>query len=524
MARRALRAGLVGVAGGALVSALALPVEIAARGLPLRGALMQVQTQSVAIWVVESLPLIVGFAMYALARRGEELPAAIEEAPPATHTPPPAPRAATPPPVAPVARAPASAPPPPPPPPGLATVAPPMVAPPAPPPLPPNLVSAQVLSTNLPDHRVHALQELLKSVREQADRSEKESRQKSRTVAQMAHELRTPLAAIIGHAELLEEDGADLGAERLGEVRKIVRSARHLSGLVNEILDLSKLEIGALALVLEDVDLAQVVDEVRVIASPLAEKNENRFGGRVTPGSRFARGDHMRVRQVLVGLVANAFRITKGGNVTLTVEAATESDGWIAARVRDNGAGMSPDELERLFDGTSPQIGLGVSIARRLVELMGGRIDVESTVGKGTTFSVLLPPASRREADVAPRSTIALNERLAGMSLLIVDAEAVGVTLLRYLERAGMVVRLVTDLQSADLAVRSENPQLVLIDVGLPDAWNLVEELVSARVRVVATSVRDEDVERALETGVTAFLVRPLERRLVLATLERCLE
>jgi signal transduction histidine kinase len=514
MAGRALKAGLVGAAGGALVSALALPIELVARDLPLRGRLVEMQTHSVTIWMVEVLPLMVGFAMYAIARQSDTVRLRSAAALDHDGTPTPAPRAATPPPL-PMTRRMPSAPPP------LPAS---MVAPPAPPPLPSSLVGAQVLSTTVPDNRIHALQELLKTIREQADRAEKESRQKSRTVAQMAHELRTPLAAIIGHAELLEEDGADLGAERVGEVRKIVRSARHLSGIVNDILDLSKLEIGAMALVLEDVDLAQIVDEVRVVVSPLAEKNQNRFAGHVVSGARFARGDHMRVRQVIVGLVSNAFRVSTGGNVTFTAEPASESEGWIALRVKDNGAGMSTDELERLFDGTSPQIGLAVSIGRRLVELMGGRIDVDSAVGRGTTFTMLLPPASRREADVAPRSTIALNERLAGMHLLIVDAEAVGVTLMRYLERAGMVVQLVTDLRSADLAAQTENPQLILVDVGLPGAWEFVEELISAKVRVVATSLRDEDVERALETGVTAFLVRPLERRLVLATLERCLE
>lgn len=522
MARRALRAGLVGMAGGALVTALALPVEIVARDLPLRGGLGQVQTHSVAIWVVEALPLVIGFAMYALARRADAAPVGVGVVAPSP-TPGVVERARTPAPAPPipsrrVASTPAPQDPRTPAPPGV------MVVPPAPPPLPTSLLGAQVLSTTVPDNRIHALQELLKTVREQADRAEKESRGKSRTVAQMAYELRTPLAAIIGHAELLEEDGADLGVERVGEVRKIVRSARLLSGLVNEILDLSKLEIGAMAMVLEDVDLAQIVDETRVVVSALAEKNQNRFSGHVAAGARFARGDHMRIRQTLVGLVANAFRLTRGGNVTLTVEPAAEADGWIALRVKDNGAGLAPDDLERLFDGNAPQIGLAVSIGRRLVELMGGRIDVDSAVGKGTSFSVLLPPAVRKEADVAPRSTIALNERLAGMHVLIVDAEAVGVTMLRYLERAGMVARLVTDLRSAELAAQSENPQLVLVDVGLAGAWELVEELVAARVRVVATSLRDEDVERALETGVTAFLVRPLERRLVLATLERCLD
>lgn len=503
MSVRAVAAGLLGAAGGAVVAALALGFELLARDASL-GGVIALHRSSVTVWVVDSLPLVLGVASFAVVFRGDRVP--------------PAPA------------------PPPPPPTGGRTAAPALERrgpPPAPPaagrtalPAPPPAGSANAPAPGgapgQADHRVQALQELLKSVREQADRSEKESRQKSRTVAQMAHELRTPLAAIVGHAELLEEDSATLGAERLEEVRKIVRSARQLAGLVNDILDLSRLEIGALPLALEDVDLAQVVDEVRVVVQPLAERNQNRFAGHVTPGARFARGDHLRVRQVLVGLIEHAFRSTRGGQVALTAEAGRE--GGAVLRVKDNGAGMSPDELQRLLDGASPQTGLGVSIARRLVDLMGGRLEADSVAGKGTTFSVVLPPSARREADVAPRSTLALNERLAGLGVLVVDAEPGGVTLFRYLERVGLLARLVTDLRSAEVAVRAENPQLVLVDVGLPGMWDFVDDLVASKVKVVATSLRDEDVDRALEAGVTAFLVRPLERRLVLATFERCLE
>lgn len=499
MGRRQLGAALMGAAAGAGLVVVALPLELAARGLPLRGGLLQVQSGSVAIWVVETLPFLLAAAMYAVASRKEIV---VEQ------------RVAVPVPIA--------APPAPPPP---AFTPAPLAAPPPPPPLPPALSGAQVLAVNQPDTRVQAMQELLKTVREQAERAEKESRSKSRTVAQMAYELRTPLAAIIGHAELLEEDGADLGADRLQEIRKVVRSARHLSGLVSDILDLSKLEIGALAMVLQDVDLAQVLDEVRVQALPLAERHANRYVSRVATGARFARGDHGRVRQVILGLLGNAFRVTRSGTVSVSVELAPEEGaGWVAVRVKDTGAGLAEQELEHLFDGTNPSIGLGVTIGRRLTELMGGRITVESETGRGTTFSVLMPPASKRESEVAPRSTIALNERLAGMYLLIVDAEPGGVPMMRYMERAGMVVRLVNDVQSAKLAADAENAQLVVLDVGLPGAWAFAEDLIAARVKVVATSLRDEDVEEALNLGVTAFLVRPVERKLVLATLERCLE
>ncbi|MCB9686559.1 MAG: hypothetical protein H6738_08340 [Alphaproteobacteria bacterium] len=504
MGRRQMGAALMGAAAGAALVVVALPLEIAARGLPLRGGLLEVQAGSVAIWIVETMPFLLAAAMYAVSSRKEVVIEQRIAVPVPVAAPPPPPVAAPPPPPAPSASA---------------------IAPPPPPPLPAALTGAQVLGVNQPDTRVQAMQELLKTVREQAERAEKESRSKSRTVAQMAYELRTPLAAIIGHAELLEEDGADLGSERLQEIRKVVRSARHLSGLVSDILDLSKLEIGALAMVLQDVDLAQVLDEVRVQALPLAERHANRYVSRVSQGARFARGDHGRVRQVVLGLLSNAFRVTRSGTVSVAVEMAPEEGpGWVAIRVKDTGTGLGEQELEHLFDGTNPAVGLGVTIGRRLTELMGGRIAVESESGRGTTFSVLLPPATKREADAMPRSTIALNERLAGMYLLIVDGEPGGVPLMRYMERAGMVVRLVSDVQSAKLAADVDPIQLVILDVGLPGAWSLAEDLIAARVRVVATSLRDEDVEEALQLGVTAFLVRPVERKLVLATLERCIE
>jgi DNA-binding response OmpR family regulator len=137
---------------------------------------------------------------------------------------------------------------------------------------------------------------------------------------------------------------------------------------------------------------------------------------------------------------------------------------------------------------------------------------------------LVLPPAKIGEETIPPRSAVALNERLTGTRVLVVDPEASGISISRYLERAGLEVRLVTDCQSARLAGEAENPQIVIVDVGLDDAWGLVEDFVVEGIKVVATSVRDEDVERGLQTGVTAFLLRPLERKLVLATLERCIE
>ncbi|HHO54305.1 MAG TPA: response regulator [Deltaproteobacteria bacterium] len=399
--------------------------------------------------------------------------------------------------------------------------------------MPDTLQGANLLGSAGTDHRVRALQELVRVLKENATRSAEESRAKSSYLANMSHELRTPINAIIGYTEMLAEEAAESGLSLEPDLRKVTAAGRQLVELVNDILDLSKIEIGQLPIVLEDVDLAQVVDEVRAAIAPMVSRNNNTFSARIVPGARLVRGDHMRIRQILVNLLSNAFKFTQGGNVTLSIErSGPMRDSWIALRVRDTGQGMGPEELKRVFDeyqqGSSrsdlPGTGLGLTISRKLSELMGGRLDAESEIGVGSEFSLILPPAQRREAEVPARSTIALNERLSGMCLLLVDSEPSGITLARYLERAGLRVELLADVESARLAAQAKQPSIAILDAELPGTWGVAEELVARGVKVVVISLRDEDVEPALQRGVTAFLVRPVERKLVLATLERCLD
>ncbi|MBP1619737.1 MAG: Sensor protein kinase [Acidobacteria bacterium] len=237
---------------------------------------------------------------------------------------------------------------------------------------------------------------------------------KSRFLATMNHELRTPMNAIIGYAEMLEEDAADIGAERfVDDLRKIRSAGRHLLGLINGVLDLAKIEAGRMELDPEAVDVDELVGEVTSAAEPLMRKNGNRFEtvreGRLGEATL----DVTKVRQTLLNLLGNAAKFTSGGTVTLAAAREERADGpWLRFRVSDTGIGISPEQLDRLFqpftqaDASTTRryggTGLGLAISRSFVEMMGGTVTVASEPERGSTFTVELPAraslaARRRE-------------------------------------------------------------------------------------------------------------------------------
>ncbi|MEQ1567268.1 MAG: ATP-binding protein [Myxococcota bacterium] len=495
-------AAIGGLAGAAVALATAL-VEMFVRGI----GPAELQLDSAAVWVAESLPGLLGLGLFFLARTGERR--APPKAPPVSVS-----TLAPPPPV----------------PDGVGKTASPQIE-------TRDGIRTRTIVEEAPstaaEGRVKALSELVRVLKEQGERTSAESRAKSSYLANMSHELRNPLSAIVGYAELLQEEAEEQRLSQAVDLKKVAQAGRHLLTMINNLVDLSKIEVGQLAVVLQDVDVAQVVEEVRVEVGFVGMRSEVSFSTQVSPRVRLVRGDHGRIRQILTNLLTHAFQVTKRGQISLMVDRASpKRDAWIALKVRDSGPGMTQAEIERAFDHYAEfadravgggRAGLELAIARQLAELMGGRIDTESEKGVGTTFTVILPPGKSPEDTIAPRSSIALNERLAGIRILLVDGEAFGLSLLKYLERAGLDVKLVTQESSAQLAVEAERPKIVVVDCGLAGAWTLIEDLIVDGVKVVATSVRDDDVERALQLGVTAFLVRPIERRLVLATLERCL-
>ena len=225
------------------------------------------------------------------------------------------------------------------------------------------------------------------------------SRHKSNFLATMSHELRTPLNAIIGYSELLEEECADVGhVSYLPDLARILSSAKHLLALINDILDLSKVEAGRMTLYVETIDIPRLLGDVQSIVAPLIEKNGNTLEVVRPAGVGQMTADVTKVRQALFNLLSNAAKFTTDGNITLTVQATPEACSFA---VRDSGIGMTQAQLGRLFEAFTQAessnshkyggTGLGLAISRKFCRLMGGDITVTSEHGKGSTFTILLP-------------------------------------------------------------------------------------------------------------------------------------
>jgi signal transduction histidine kinase len=254
------------------------------------------------------------------------------------------------------------------------------------------------------------LAEAMQEVTEARARAEHASRAKSAFLANMSHELRTPLLAVQGYAELVREEGEKLNAEQIvTDARQIESAGRHLSTLLNEVLDLSKIESGKLTLVIEEMDLRYVVEAVTNTVKPLIAQNANSLTARVQPGAEQFFGDELKVRQILINILGNAAKFTTGGDITLDVMRARTLEGAPAVQfiVRDTGIGMTPEQTGRIFEEfeqaepTTARAyggsGLGLAICKKLSRLMNGDIIVSSELARGTTFTITLPKNPRRE-------------------------------------------------------------------------------------------------------------------------------
>ena len=263
-----------------------------------------------------------------------------------------------------------------------------------------------------------ALQRLAATLQEQVDERTAELRRvaeeavaasqaKSMFLSNVSHELRTPLNAIIGYAELLGEELTDLagGEELATQADKIVQAARHLHALVNDLLDLQKIEAGKLVLSFSEVDVVAVVEEVTGALGPALEAGGNALRVAIDPDAGWLRTDELRLRQVLYNLLSNATKFTRDGAIVLRARPATRNGrlGQVF-EVEDTGPGMAPEQVARLF---APYVqvdevlarrhggtGLGLALTRRLCQLLGGEITVESEVGRGSCFRVFLPAAT----------------------------------------------------------------------------------------------------------------------------------
>jgi signal transduction histidine kinase len=263
---------------------------------------------------------------------------------------------------------------------------------------------------------------LFHEIEEKGHQLAEASQHKSQFLANMSHELRTPLNAIIGVTEMLREDAEALKQD-LEPLDRVLGAGRHLLALINDILDLSKIEAGRMELNLETFALAPLIASVVKTIEPLAAKNANQVAVHCDAAIGTLHGDQMRLRQALLNLLSNANKFTERGTITVDARQGQEDGrGWITFAVADTGIGMTPEQMGKLFQEFSQAsstaskyggTGLGLVISRRFCQMMGGDITVESEPGRGSTFTIRLP----RIVD-APKEVVAANPAHTGEAAL----------------------------------------------------------------------------------------------------------
>ncbi|MEE8352088.1 MAG: response regulator [Rhodospirillales bacterium] len=376
------------------------------------------------------------------------------------------------------------------------------------------------------------------------EEAEEANRAKSIFLANMSHELRTPLNAIIGYSELLMETAEEEGmGEFLSDLVNIQTSGKHLQALINNVLDLSKIEAGKMDIYLETFELKEIIDEISSTVAPLAGENSNTLNVNCPDDIGQMVSDLTKLRQTLFNLLSNAFKFTKDGTITLYVSRKKEPDGSrIRFAVTDTGIGMSADEIETVFDtftqadsGTSREYGgtgLGLAIVRSFSRMLGGDVTVTSKTGKGSTFVVELPAdakAASVELPVGDTSELGLVGVTEGWpKVLVIDDDPLVLDLLRrFLGRRGYAATTVENGKEGLRLAREIAPDAITLDVIMPqmDGWAVLKALKDdpnlADIPVIMLTIIEEK-SLGFSLGAAGYLSKPVNQKELLRLLERC--
>ncbi len=391
-------------------------------------------------------------------------------------------------------------------------------------------------------HRKQTQEELLKA----KHAAEDASRAKSAFLANMSHELRTPLNAIIGYSEMLEEETRDSGkAENLHDLRKIQSAGKHLLSLINDVLDLSKIEAGKMGLHLETFDVSLMVEDMVTTLQPAIAKNSNNVRVRLADDAGMMRADATKVRQILFNLMSNACKFTDHGTISLDVsQSAMEGQEWIRFRVKDTGIGISSKQQEKLFqeftqaDATISRkyggTGLGLAISYRFVQMMKGRISVESQEGRGSTFTVYLPvqvtldvtESTQVEGAGGPLAGSNQHKPELDTILVIDDDPAVRDLMSRFLTKLGFSAVAAAGADEGLRLAREVNPLVITLDVIMPerDGWDVLRQIKSdpqlAQIPVIMVTVVDNQA-MGFDLGASNYLIKPVDRDRLAVLIEK---
>jgi CheY-like chemotaxis protein len=359
----------------------------------------------------------------------------------------------------------------------------------------------------------------------------------------MSHELRTPLGAILGFAQLLESGSPPPPPDQKRSIDQILQAGWYLLELINEILDLALIESGKLSMSLEPVSLPEIMHECETMIESHAKKRDIIVNFIHVDTPYFVKADRVRVKQVLINLLSNAIKYNRVGGKVI-VESAMCHNNSIRISVRDTGAGLSPGQLAQLFqpfnrlgqEATSAQgTGIGLTVAKRLIESMGGIIGVDSTVGEGSVFWIEL------ELTIEPQAIANVSERIEATSVQVQDS--VQLYTLLYVEDNPANLMLVEDIiarrtdirllsardgKSGIELARASLPDVILMDINLPDISGLqalkilAGDPTTAQIPVIALSANAilRDIENGLEAGFFRYLTKPIKVNEFMDTLD----
>jgi len=393
----------------------------------------------------------------------------------------------------------------------------------------------QLASVALDNARLYTAAQQAREAAEGANKT------KSVFLANMSHELRTPLNAIIGYSEMLMEDAEDFGLEDIvPDIEKIRGAGQHLLAVINDILDLSKIEAGKMELYLESFDISSMIQDVVSTIQPLVEKNANTLQVHCPNNIGAIYSDLTKVRQGLFNLLSNASKFTQNGTITLS--AARETTGnsdWVTFRVEDTGIGMTPKQMELLFEAfTQAELstsrryggtGLGLTITKRFCQMMGGDIRAESQIDVGSTFVIRLPAVVAEPEDELEALGPTILEPISegGGTLLIIDDDPTVHDLMgRYLSREGFEVVSALNGEEGLRLAKEVRPNVITLDVLMPgmDGWAVLTALKAdaelADIPVIMmTIVKDEDMGYML--GAIDHIIKPINRDRLVAILKK---